>query len=511
MQRTRARVAEAAAAPRRAMAIRHGTEWPLVVTLLTALTISALLAACAPADTANVEARLHLTVNPQGTGTVTITSELGTTECSESCVVTFPKGTTVSLEPAPADVAPFVGWTGDCDGEAPCDLRLDADRSVTATFAEYVLVVRIVGDGAVRADVTPGPGGAGTLTCTSDCIVPYDGPLTASIAVTPTESNTTIGAWTGCSTLTGDAYCLAGVTGRSEVSFVATRPPTAVDDAYTFLEDQDGMVAAAEGVLANDVDTQGDTLRVHAVTVEPQNGTLAMEPDGGFTYVPDLHVNVDTDGVDRFTYVTTDAFGNTSEPATVEITVVAVNDPPTFEIAADPPPTKDGSGAQVVPAFATGIGPGGGVDEASQALTFAVEPVSTTGTIAFREPPALALDGTLRYAHQLRTYGSATFTAVLVDDGGTELGGSDRRTQDFTIVIEPLFVTVIVEGPGTVTLDPEGGAYPYDTWVVVRAVPDEDAELDDWGGACGYLKTKNDTCWLYVDEDVTVSVRFEDD
>lgn len=511
MQRTRARVAEAAAAPRRAMAILRGDAQPHVVKCLAALLISTVLAGCGPADTADAEARLHLTVNPEGTGTVMITSELGTTECSESCVVAFPRGTSVSLEPAPADVAPFVGWTGDCDGVASCDLPLDGDRSVTATFAEYVLVVRIAGDGAVRADVTPGPGGAGTLTCTSDCIVPYDGPLTASIAVTPTEPDTTIGAWTGCSTLSGDAYCLAGVTGRSEVSFVATRSPIAVDDAYTFLEDTSDPIAPADGVLANDIDSPDDTLRVHAVTVEPQAGTLTMRPDGGFTYVPDLHANVDTNGVDRFTYVTTDAFGNTSEPATVEITVVPVNDAPTIEIPADPPPIKDGSGAQVVPAFATGIGPGGGVDEAGQDLTITVEPVSSTGSIAFREPPELALDGTLRYAHERKTYGSATFTAVVVDDGGTELGGSDRRTQDFTIVIEPLVVTLIVEGPGTATLDPEGGVYPYDTWVMVHAIPDEDAELDDWGGACEYLRTKYDTCWFVLEEDVTVTVRFEDD
>lgn len=478
---------------------------------LVTVALVTLLAGCAPSDVADAEVRLYLTVSPQGAGTVVITSEFGTTDCSESCIVTFPKGTTVSLEPSPADVGPFVGWTGECDGVAPCELRLDADRAVTATFAEHVLVVRMEGDTDVRADVTPGPGGAGTWTCTSDCIVPYDGPLTVSIAVTPTEPDTILGPWTGCATVSGDAYCLIGVTGRTEVSFVAVRPPVAVDDAYTVVEDQPVPIPSANGVLANDRDSPTDTLRVAAIADEPRFGTITMEPDGGFTYVPDLDANVDVEGIDHFVYVAADAYGNAAEPATVEITVLPVNDAPTFEIPDDPSPVKDGSGAQVVPSFAEGIGPGGGEDEADQALTLSIEPVSTTGSLVFREPPELALDGTLRYTASTGTFGSATFSAVLVDDGGSERGGTDRSTRDFTITVEPLVVTLIVEGPGTATLTPEGGSYAYGTWVMVRATPDEDAEIDDWGGACGYVKTKNDTCLLLLTSDVDVILRFDED
>jgi len=469
------------------------------------------LVACAPSDVVNPDIRLHVTVAPEGAGTVVITSDFGATECDSACIVTLPKGTVVSLEPSSGDVDAFVGWTGDCDGVAPCELELDADHAVTATFATYVLILRFEGDGDVRADVTPGPGGAGTLACTDDCIVPYDGPLTASIALTPNEPGTTIGPWTGCATLSGDAYCLTGVQGRTEVSVVAVHPPVAFDDGFTLREDQTLVTSPADGVLANDLDSPGDALRVSAIVEAPQFGALDVDPDGAFTYIPDLNTNVDTGGIDYFTYSVVDAYGNASGTATVEITVLPVNDAPSLVIPTDPAPVKDGSGPQVVPDFAVDIGPGGGTDEVGQVLTLVVEPVSTTGNLTFREPPELTLDGALRYTPATGSFGSATFAAVLADDGGTEGGGTDRTERTFTITVEPLIVTSIVEGPGTVTLEPDGGSYAYATWVTARAVPDEGAKIEDWGGACDRVKTRTDTCVLFLTHDVDVIVSFKVD
>lgn len=96
--------------------------------------------------------------------------------------------------------------------------------------------------------------------------------------------------------------------------------------------DEDGTLdlGAAEGVLANDVDADGDVLYA-LVAEEPEHGTLELDLDGGLRYEPDP----DFHGTDSFAYVVSDVepgeeveAAATSEPAVVTITVRAVNDPP---------------------------------------------------------------------------------------------------------------------------------------------------------------------------------------
>ena len=72
------------------------------------------------------------------------------------------------------------------------------------------------------------------------------------------------------------------------------------------------------GILANDSDTDGDTLSVNTTPVSNvSNGTLALNADGSFTYTP----NPGFVGADTFTYEISDGNGGTSQ-ATVNIAVV---------------------------------------------------------------------------------------------------------------------------------------------------------------------------------------------
>jgi hypothetical protein len=98
--------------------------------------------------------------------------------------------------------------------------------------------------------------------------------------------------------------------------------PTAIADAFSV--DEDGMVSlAAPGVLANDVDPDGDALE--AVLVDgPDHGTLDLSLDGSVTYEPAAGYS----GVDAFTYRAADGC-DVSGTATAAVTVAAVNDPPT--------------------------------------------------------------------------------------------------------------------------------------------------------------------------------------
>lgn len=97
-------------------------------------------------------------------------------------------------------------------------------------------------------------------------------------------------------------------------------PPVAVADEYTTDEDTLLTVAAADGLLANDSDVDGDVLTVVLVT-PPASGVLDLELDGSFTYDPALNFN----GVVTFTYVADDGIEQSAE-TTVTITVLAVDD-----------------------------------------------------------------------------------------------------------------------------------------------------------------------------------------
>ena len=101
--------------------------------------------------------------------------------------------------------------------------------------------------------------------------------------------------------------------------------PIANDDLYTADEDTPLVVAAVDGVLANDVESDGDELTAVLAT-QPQFGMVDLHSDGSFTYAPDP----DFYGSDSFTYLASDG-SDESNVATVTITVNAINDAPTAE------------------------------------------------------------------------------------------------------------------------------------------------------------------------------------
>jgi VCBS repeat-containing protein len=90
--------------------------------------------------------------------------------------------------------------------------------------------------------------------------------------------------------------------------------PVAVADSYTTVESTP-LTVPAKGVLANDTDRDGDPLTAVSVGA-PAHGTVALSPDGSFTYTPTPHYT----GTDTFTYRANDGKLN-SDPATVTITV----------------------------------------------------------------------------------------------------------------------------------------------------------------------------------------------
>ncbi len=100
---------------------------------------------------------------------------------------------------------------------------------------------------------------------------------------------------------------------------VDNRAPSAAADAYRTRYREELVVDAADGVLANDTDLDGDPLTALLVA-GPANGVLVLDADGGFSYLP----APDFTGVDGFSYRASDG---DLESDTVEVEIV-VEEPP---------------------------------------------------------------------------------------------------------------------------------------------------------------------------------------
>jgi large repetitive protein len=243
-------------------------------------------------------------------------------------------------------------------------------------------------------------------------------------------------------------------------------PPVAVDDSYQMLEDQ-VLTVPAPGVLANDIDVDGDLLTAHLLS-GPANGTLTLASDGGFTYMP----NADYFGIDTFSYRASDGLLQ-SAPATVTITVAAVNDPPSFTIGAGPTVLED-AGAQSFANFATNISPGP-ANESSQIVQFLV--TGNTNQALFAVQPSIAADGTLTFTGAPDANGAATITVVAQDDGGTANGGVDTSApQSFTITITAVNdAPSFTKGADQVTVE-DAGAQTVPNWATaISAGPADEA------------------------------------
>jgi hypothetical protein len=100
-------------------------------------------------------------------------------------------------------------------------------------------------------------------------------------------------------------------------------PPKAVDDAFTVVQDSVNAISAAKGLLANDVNPDGKSVLKAYLLADATYGQVKVDTTGAFTYAA-----TDYEGEDSFTYFVVNAEGDTSEAATVTLTVVYRNKAP---------------------------------------------------------------------------------------------------------------------------------------------------------------------------------------
>ena len=197
----------------------------------------------------------------------------------------------------------------------------------------------------------------------------------------------------------------------------ANAAPVAVADAYTVTTNTVRNVNAATGVLANDIDADGDTLSA-ILDVGPTNGTFTLNPDGSFVYTP----NANYTGADSFTYHANDGT-NSSLPTVVTLTVAAVNTPP---VAVADAYAVDSNTAETVNA-AQGV-LANDTDLEGNSLTAVLEVGPANGTLV------LNADGSFVYTPNANFTGVDTFTYHAND------GTSDSSIATVTLTVTELNV-----------------------------------------------------------------------
>jgi VCBS repeat-containing protein len=189
--------------------------------------------------------------------------------------------------------------------------------------------------------------------------------------------------------------------------------PVATNDIYSTNEDTP-LNVPAPGVVANDSDPDGDALTAW-VESGTSHGILNLNTNGSFTYTPAANYN----GPDSFTYQASDGTAQ-SNPATVTITVTAVNDAPTS--AADTYST-----AEDTPLTVAALGVlANDTDPDSSTLTAAVVTDPAHGTLT------LDADGAFTYTPAANFNGTDTFTYRASD------GTAQSSPATVTITVTPV-------------------------------------------------------------------------
>ena len=162
---------------------------------------------------------------------------------------------------------------------------------------------------------------------------------------------------------------------------------------------------------------------------------------------------------------------DTSPPVMFDIIVNAVNDEPSFTAGADETVLED-AGPQTVMNWATAITMGP-ANESGQMPTFNI--TNNTNPALFVTLPAIDAMGTLTYESAANTFGNATITVELMDDGGTANGGDDTSPP----VMFDITVTPVTDDP---VADDETYSTVGNVHLVVQAAtpsrPHFDSNLD---------------------------------
>jgi hypothetical protein len=356
--------------------------------------------------------------------------------------------------------------------------------------------------------ITPTPANTGTPT---NIPTPTQTPTvtptptdtgTPTETLTPTQTTTTTATPTSTDTPTPTATATETptITPTPTDTATLTNTPTPTDTATPTLTQTSSPTATATSTstatptpvpptITNILDqtTNEDTPLTVPFTVGPIGVSVSATSDNT-TLVPDANLVLGGSGANRTLQITPAPNQNSSASGTATITVTvsegaltasdsfvltvtAVNDPPTFTLAGNPPAVLEDAGAQTVANFATNLSPGP-PNESGQSLTgFTVTPTGTTGGLSFSTAPAISLSGTLTYTAAANSNGTATFSVVLTDNGSnTPPNSNTSAPQSFTITVTAVNDAPVLTAGGTLPYTENQVATAIDTTITVADI-----------------------------------------
>ena len=208
---------------------------------------------------------------------------------------------------------------------------------------------------------------------------------------------------------------------------------------YTMAEDTALVVSAAEGVLINDFDAEGDALTASLVSGPSNAASFTLNADGSFNYTPVANFS----GTDTFTYQANDGNDN-SNIATVTITINGDNDAPVNTVPGTQ--TVDEDTQTAIPGISVSDPDAGANNISTQlSVTNGVLDVTLAGSATIsagaNSSSTLTINGnvtdinntlaTLQYTGNTNVNGVAadTLTVVTNDLGNTGSGGAQSDTE----------------------------------------------------------------------------------
>ena len=234
------------------------------------------------------------------------------------------------------------------------------------------------------------------------------------------------------------------------------RPPNANNDSYETDEDV-SLYIGAPGVLANDIDEDGDSLTAIRV-IDVSHGVLTFFENGSFQYTPAANYH----GTDSFTYRANDG-AEYSNIATVTIIVNSINDKP---IALDDNKMvlEDSSDNQIN-ILANDLD----IDGDNLTVISVTQPshgtTSTDGIYCY-------------YTPNPHWHGNDSFSYT-IDDGHDSI---ETANVSITVISKQYNLTITIQGQGNVTKNPDYTSYIYGTVVNLTTNSPAGWSFDHWSG-----------------------------
>jgi hypothetical protein len=220
----------------------------------------------------------------------------------------------------------LISGTPGSEGTYPFTITV-TDSFGCGGIANYVIVVACPSITISPATLPSGSFGTpyNQIITASGGTVPYT--FSASGTLPPGITMNSSGVISGTPTASGvysflvTATDASGCTAERTYILLIFTTIASLDDNYTTDQDSTLAVPAVSGVLSNDDDPEDDLPLTALLISNPASGTLTLNADGSFTYIP----NSGFTGTDMFQYIATDGV-NESNVAAATIDVQAVSE-----------------------------------------------------------------------------------------------------------------------------------------------------------------------------------------